>query len=46
MPYDGRNRKYYSITEKGREKLEYYKAAWIEHKKTVDLILEGGTAND
>lgn len=39
QPYQGRNRRYYRITEKGREQLKLYKQDWIEHKETVDMIV-------
>lgn len=40
--FDGRNRKYYKITDDGLEKLEFYKAEWTVFKETIDKIL-GGT---
>lgn len=49
--YDGRNRKYYAITEKGIQKLDYYKECWGIHKNVVDEILKhdenkiGGSEN-
>ncbi|MCL2820485.1 MAG: PadR family transcriptional regulator [Oscillospiraceae bacterium] len=46
MPFDGRNRRYYQITDKGREKLNEYLSEWDEYKKKVDKILSGGAGND
>ena len=41
-PYDGRNRRYYQITDSGKEKLSEYIAQWSEYKEKVDKILIGG----
>ena len=32
-PYQGRNRRYYSITETGKAQLAEYKKQWIDYKK-------------
>ncbi len=42
QPYAGRNRRYYQITDTGREKLAESLAAWEEFKGKVDQILYGG----
>ena len=42
MPYDGRNRRYYKITESGKEKLTQFISQWDEYKQKVDTILLGG----
>ena len=39
--FQGRNRKYYSITEKGKEQLLYLKEEWKIYKETIDGIIEG-----
>ncbi|HIW20899.1 MAG TPA: PadR family transcriptional regulator [Candidatus Dorea intestinavium] len=39
---DGRNRRYYKITEKGQAQLYLYKVEWKNYKKKIDHILEGG----
>ncbi len=39
--YDGRNRKYYTITPTGKERLQYYKDSWEAHKMVIDSILLG-----
>ena len=46
MPYDGRNRRYYQITETGKEKLNEYLSQWSAYKEKVDKILSGGTNDD
>lgn len=40
MPYQGRNRRYYSITDEGRAKLEEYRRQWADYKKAIDTFLE------
>ncbi|KRN78395.1 hypothetical protein IV52_GL001165 [Fructilactobacillus lindneri DSM 20690 = JCM 11027] len=39
-PFDGRNRRYYKITNSGLTQLNQIKAEWIEHKKIVDQIFD------
>ncbi len=41
MAYDGRNRKYYSITEQGIARLIHYRQNWDEYKHKIDNILIG-----
>jgi PadR family transcriptional regulator PadR len=38
-PFGGRNRRYYSITERGREKLLAYAADWEEFKLRVNKLI-------
>lgn len=40
-PYQGRNRRYYRITEDGIEKFEGYRDEWIWHKARVDELMFG-----
>ena len=40
--YNGRNRRYYTITGDGRNQLTAYKADWEYHKKGIDSVLNGG----
>lgn len=42
MPFQGRNRRYYTITDAGREKFKMYKEDWIYHKEQIDKLLCGG----
>ncbi len=37
-PYQGRNRKYYQITDKGLKQLEIYRKEWIEYKVMIDNL--------
>ena len=39
--FQGRKRKYYSITEEGRSHLEYLRKEWREYRDTIDDIVEG-----
>ena len=39
--YQGRKRKYYSITEEGRAQITYLSNEWQVYKDTVDGIIEG-----
>jgi PadR family transcriptional regulator PadR len=40
-PYQGRNRRYYRITDKGREKYKFYCDEWEKYKAAVDSLLGG-----
>lgn len=42
QPYAGRLRRYYSITESGRELLTQYREDWHEYKEKIDQLLEKG----
>lgn len=37
--YMGRNRRYYTITDSGREQLEIYRAEWEGYKGKIDKLL-------
>lgn len=41
QPYNGRNRRYYSITDSGREKLKAYRQDWEAYKQNVDKMMKG-----
>ena len=40
-PVQGRNRRYYRITEEGRKKLKFYKKEWKSYKEGIDRLLDG-----
>lgn len=40
--HNGRNRRYYTITDDGLIQLEVYKADWLKHKNGIDFVLDGG----
>ena len=44
-PYNGRNRRYYSITEQGRLKLLQYRYDWKEYKDNIDKFMMGDITN-
>lgn len=41
QPYNGRNRRYYSITDSGREKLVQYRKDWADYKTSIDKMMKG-----
>lgn len=42
QPYQGRNRRYYHITEAGKIRLNYYMREWHQYKKQIENIFSGG----
>lgn len=42
VPFQGRNRRYYSITDKGKQMLEGYINDWHIYKELVEQLLTGG----
>lgn len=42
QPYQGRNRRYYQITEQGRKRLLDLLQEWQMYKQKVDCVLLGG----
>ncbi|MGE7091856.1 PadR family transcriptional regulator [Lysinibacillus sp. NPDC048646] len=45
QPYQGRNRRYYQITEEGRIRLMELLQEWQMYKQKVDCVLLGGELN-
>lgn len=44
--YLGRNRRYYQITDKGKEQLELYRAEWLVYRDKINSIIsEQAAAN-
>ena len=41
QPFQGRNRRYYQITEMGKERLAFYKSEWEIYKTNIDALLSG-----
>lgn len=39
-PYQGRNRRYYRITEAGKEKFKFYSEEWKEFRDSIDGLLK------
>ena len=44
--FAGRNRRYYSITEKGSRQLETYRREWEVYEEKIDNSLFGGVVHD
>ena len=44
--YQGRKRKYYSITQEGKNQLQFLNEEWLTYKETLDDILEGRLRHD
>ncbi len=42
QPYQGRNRRYYTITPLGRERYEQALEDWVRYKRDIDKILLEG----
>lgn len=40
--FSGRNRRYYAITDKGKDKLNFYRNDWKDYKEKIEKILMGG----
>lgn len=43
--FQGRKRKYYSITDDGRKQLEFLHREWSSYRDTIDGIIEGRIRN-
>lgn len=43
--FQGRKRKYYSITDDGRKQLEFLHREWNSYRDTIDGIIEGRIRN-
>lgn len=47
MAYQGRNRRYYAITDLGRNVLKEYRREWMDYKQRMDqLLLEGANHHE
>ena len=44
--YQGRRRKYYSLTQSGKEQLDYLKTEWTKYSTTIDGIVEGSIRHE
>ncbi len=44
--YMGRNRRYYQLTEEGKQKYQEYLVGWKEFSDKVSTILEGGYSDE
>ena len=39
QPYQGRNRRYYRMTQQGEERLRQFRGEWASYKAAIDSIL-------
>ena len=46
QPFEGRNRRYYTITEAGKEMLSFYRSEWTNYKNGVENLLGGEIRNE
>ncbi len=46
QPFSGRNRRYYAITPKGKDRLCLYRKDWSEYKEKIEKIMTGGSKNE
>lgn len=44
MQFDGRNRRYYKVKEKGMAQLNLYKVEWKNYTRKITEMFEGGAA--
>lgn len=42
MQFDGRNRRYYKVTDRGMAQLNLYREEWKVYSKKISEIFEGG----
>jgi PadR family transcriptional regulator PadR len=42
VPHQGRNRRYYKITEAGNRKADGYREAWRDYRNRIDALILGG----
>lgn len=40
--FDGRNRRYYKVTDKGRAQLDLYRTEWRNYSSKINGLFEGG----
>lgn len=46
MECAGRNRRYYKITESGKNQLAMFKKEWMNYSEKITLIFEGGNIHE
>ncbi len=45
-PFQGRNRRYYAITDEGLKLLDFYESEWGEYKTKIDDLLTGANISE
>ena len=43
VQFDGRNRRYYKVTEQGLAQLNLYRSEWINYSSKITQIFDGGS---
>ena len=43
QPFQGRNRRYYAITDFGRKRYAFYREEWRVYAQKISELLQGGT---
>lgn len=46
MACQGRNRRYYTLTERGKKQLERYRREWKGFREKIDQLLLGGAVDE
>lgn len=46
QPFQGRNRKYYTLTEEGKRQYYYFVQEWNKYKEEVEVIIKGGIEHE
>ena len=46
QPFNGRNRRFYKITDSGKVKLDQYLLEWQAYRTNLDTILTGGNDHE
>lgn len=46
QPFQGRNRRYYRITEAGLKQYEELYKEWLDYKQKIDMVMSGGLKNE
>ena len=46
QPFQGRNRRYYKLTERGRAQLNLYESEWRRYIAKINGIFEGGIIHE
>ncbi|SHJ60437.1 PadR family transcriptional regulator [Hespellia stercorisuis] len=45
MQFDGRNRRYYKVTDRGVAQLNLYRSEWKSYSEKISQLFEGGTTS-
>ena len=45
-PFNGRNRRYYTITDTGKSRLVFYKEEWLHYREKIEQLLGSEAEGD